>query len=165
MHAAQPRFPSDRKFARRCNRTVADVFTRSFAACAQIVEPAEDDRFGRANFRARRHESALLPVVTKGALECAARIGQRLRAAIDHAERTGNDAITAAVANIVLHEDGADFRAHDRSGRTGFETAGFFAMFANVGEKNPAKRISPFVGLTTSGRRSDFLFVDPARGT
>ena len=108
---------------------------------AQIVEPAKDDRFGRANFRAGRDEPALLSVVTKSAFKCAAGIGQRLRPAIDHAKRTRHDAIAAAIADIVLHENGAGFGPDNRAGRTGFETAGFFAMFANIGQKNPAKRI------------------------
>ncbi len=50
-------------------------------ACAQIIEPPEHDRFSRTNFGARRCEAALLSVVTEGAFECAAGIGQRLSAA------------------------------------------------------------------------------------
>ena len=54
--------------------------------------------------------------------------------------------------------DGPDFGADDRAGRTGFETAGFLAMFADVREKNPAEWIFARCvdRLTTSGRRSDF---------
>ena len=82
-----------------------------------------------------------MPIVTKSALERAARARQRLGPAIDHAKGTRDDAITAAVADVILYEDGTDFGANDRTGRAGFEAAGFFAMLANVGEKNPAKRI------------------------
>jgi hypothetical protein len=82
-----------------------------------------------------------LPVVAERALESAACVGHRFWPAINHAERTGNDTVTAAVTNIVLHEDGPDLGAHNRTSGTSFQAAGFFAVFANVGEKNPAKRI------------------------
>jgi hypothetical protein len=82
-----------------------------------------------------------LAIVTEGAFESAAGIGQRLRPAINHAKGTGNNTVTAAVADIVLDEHGADLGADDRTGRAGLETAGFFAMLADVREKNPAKRI------------------------
>src|SRR5206468_4273888 len=49
--------------------------------------------------------------------------------------------IATAIANIVLHEDGANFRAHDRSGWTRFKTTRFLAMFANVGQEHPAEWI------------------------
>ena len=122
-------------------RLSAIVRTRSLRARAKIIKPSEDDRFGWANLRASRNESALLAVVTKRAFEGSAGIGQRLRPAIDHAEWTGDDAIAAAVTDIVLHENGADFGAHDRTGRARFETTGLFAMLADVGQKNPAERI------------------------
>ena len=110
-------------------------------ARAQIIEPPEHDRFSRTNFGARRCEAALLSVVAEGAFECAAGIGQRLWAPVDHAKRARDDAISAAVANVVLHEHRADFGANDRAGGTCFKTTGFLAMLANIREKNPAKRI------------------------
>jgi hypothetical protein len=61
--------------------------------------------------------------------------------AIDHAKGTGDNAITAAIADVVLHEDGADFSTDDRAGGTGLEAAGILTLFANIGEKNPAERI------------------------
>ena len=108
---------------------------------AQIIKPAEDNRFGRTNLRARGNEAAFLSIVTKRALKRAASIGQRLRPAIDYAERTRNDAITTAIANVVLHKDRADFCSHNRTRRTRFQAAGFLAMFANVRNENPAKWI------------------------
>ena len=105
----RPMSPADRKVARHRNRFPA-ILHALRAARAQIVKPAEDDRFSRANFCAGRHEPAFLPVVTEGAFESAAGIGQRLRATIDHAERTGDDAISAAVADIVLHEHASRLR-------------------------------------------------------
>ena len=110
-------------------------------ARAQIIEPSEDDRFGRTNFCARRWEAALLAIITESTFEGAAGVGQRLRTTIDNAKRTGYDAIPAAVADIILHEHRTDFGADDRPGRTGFEAAGFFTMFADVGKKNPAEGI------------------------
>src|SRR5215471_7893808 len=110
-------------------------------ARAQIIEPPEHDRFGGTNFCTCRRESALLSVVAKGAFECAAGIVQRLRAPVNHAKRTRDNAVPAAVANVVLHEHRADFRANDRSGGTGFEATSFFAMLANIRKKDPAKRV------------------------
>ena len=73
-------------------------------ARAQIIEPPEHDRFSRTNLGARRCEAAFLPVVAKSAFECAAGVRQRLWAPINHAKRTRDNAIPAAVANVVLHE-------------------------------------------------------------
>ena len=108
---------------------------------AQIIEPAEHDRFGRTNLRARGHEAAFLAIVTESAFECAAGVRQRLRAAIYDTKRARHDAVAATVANIVLHKDRVDFGAHDRASGTSFEATGFLAMLANIGEKNPAKRV------------------------
>ena len=135
-------------------------------ACAQIIEPPEHDRFSRTNFGARRREAALLSVVTERAFECAAGVGQRLRAPINHAKRARDDAIPAAVANIVLHEHRADFGANDCARGTCFETTSFLAMLANIREKDPAKRIfSVTPHLTNASRRSGLLFAGLARQT
>ena len=82
-------------------------------ACAQIIEPPEHDRFSRTNFGARRCEAALLPVVAEGAFECAAGIGQRLWPPIDHPKWAGDNAISAAVANVILNKYRTDFRSYD----------------------------------------------------
>src|SRR5436305_11963338 len=58
---------------------------------AQIVEPAEDDRFGRANFCACWWEAALLAIITERAFEGATRVGQWLRTAINNTKRTRHD--------------------------------------------------------------------------
>ena len=110
-------------------------------ACAQIIEPPEHDRFSRTNFCARRCEAALLSVVAEGAFECAAGVGQRLWAPVNHAKRTRDDAIPTAVANVILHKDRTDFGANNCAGGTSFETTRFLAMLANIRKKNPAKRI------------------------
>ena len=110
-------------------------------ARTQVIEPPKHDRFSRTNFGARRCEAALLSVVAEGAFECAAGVGQRFRAPVNDAKRTGNDAIPAAVANIILYKHRADFGANNRSGGTCFKTTRFLAMLADIGEKYPAKRI------------------------
>ena len=110
-------------------------------ACAQIIEPPEHDRFGRTDFGARGNESAFLSVVTESALECTAGIGQRFWPAIDHPKRAGDNAISAAVANIVLDKYRTDFGSYDRAGRAGFEATRFLAMLANIRKKEPAKWI------------------------
>ena len=111
------------------------------SAPTKIVQSAEDNGFRRADFCAGRREPALLAVITKGAFERAAGVGKWCGPAIDHAKGTGDNAITAAIADVVLHEDGADFSTDDRAGRTGLEAAGILTVFANIGEKNPAERI------------------------
>src|SRR4030095_14467091 len=110
-------------------------------ARTQVIEPPKHDRFSRTNFRARRREAALLSVVAEGALECASGVGQRLWAPVNHAERARDDAIPAAVANVILHKHRADFGANDRSGGTSFQATCFFTVFANIREENPAKWI------------------------
>ena len=80
-----------------------------------------------------------MPIVTECALKRAARIGERFRSAIDHAEWTGDDAIAAPVTNIILYENRTDFRSHDGAGWTRLEATGFLAVLANIREKNPAK--------------------------
>jgi hypothetical protein len=111
------------------------------SASAQILESPEDNRFSRTNFRACGRKAALLPVIAEGAFEGASSIWQRFRPPIDHAERARHHAVAAAVAHIVLHQDRADLCAHDGTGWTGFKATGFFAMLANIGKKNPPKRV------------------------
>jgi hypothetical protein len=82
-----------------------------------------------------------LSIVAKGAFECAARIRQRLRSTVDHPKRTGDNAVAASVANVILHEDGTDFRSNDRPSRARLQATSFFAVFADIGDEDPAKRI------------------------
>jgi hypothetical protein len=110
-------------------------------ARAQIIEPPEHDRFSRTNLGARRREATLLAIVTKRAFECAAGVGQRVRTAIDHTKRARDNAIPAAVANVVLHEHRSDFGPNNCARGTGFKTTGFLTVLAHIGEKDPAKRI------------------------
>src|SRR6476646_11589368 len=104
---------------------------------AQIIEASEDNRFGWTNLRASRCEAALLSIVAEGALECAAGVGQRRGSTIDHAEWTRDDAIAAAIADVVLHQHRTDLGPNNRPCRARFETAGFFAMFTNIRQEHP----------------------------
>src|SRR5580704_9552749 len=108
-------------------------------ARAEIIQPPKHDRFSRTDFGACRNQSALLAIITKRALERAARIVKRLRPAINYAKRARHNAIAAAVADIVLHQHRADFGSNDRSGRARLKATSFFAVLANVGQENPAE--------------------------
>src|SRR5579884_781594 len=126
---------------RVCVTSLLQLIEAFLCAGAQLVQRAEQDRFGRADLRARGNEAALLAIVTERAFECAAGIGQRFGSAIDYAKRARDDAVSAAVADIVLHKHGADFCAYDRAGGARFEAAGLFAMFANIRKENPSEWI------------------------
>ena len=98
---------------RICVAGLAQLINTLLTLRAKVIKPAKHDRFGRANLRARGNESALLSIVTKRALERAARVWKWRRPAIDHAERTRDDAIAAAVANIILHKNRSRFGANN----------------------------------------------------
>jgi hypothetical protein len=92
---------------------LAQIFHALSRMCAQIIEPPENNRFSWADFGACGNESAFLSIVAESALECATGVGQRRRPAIDHAERTRDDAIAAAVANIILYKNRSGFGANN----------------------------------------------------
>src|SRR5262249_56796835 len=95
------------------------------------------------------------------ALTGPAGVRKRLGPSVDYSERTRDNTVAAAIANVVLHENRAGFGANNRSRRTRFEAAGFFAMLADIGKKNPAKRVvvrqtllsAPQSGLLFKARR------------
>src|SRR5207248_6774367 len=70
----------------------------------QLVHRPELDRLRRAGHRARRLQAAPLTVVAERALERPAVAGT----ALDHAERARRDAVAAAVAHVLLHDDRAE---------------------------------------------------------
>ena len=93
-------------------------------ALAQLVERAELDRLGRARLRARGLEAVLQPVVAERALPGRAlAVRASDLAAVDHAERARGDAVAAAVADVLLHDDGAELGAEERAGRADVEAA------------------------------------------
>src|SRR5438874_1249617 len=89
------------------------MFDAALGLLSQILKRTEDNRFSGANFRAGGHQPADLSVVAEGALESAAGFGQRFFPAVNHPKGTGNDTVTAAVANVVLHKDGLVLSAHN----------------------------------------------------
>ena len=107
---------------------LAQLLDALCCADAQIIKSTKDNRFGWANFRARGNQSAFLSIVAERAFKSSASVGQRLRPPIDYAERARDNTISAAVANIVLHENRTDFSADDGAGWTCLEAAGFFAV-------------------------------------
>ena len=57
----------------------------------------------------------------------------------DHAERTGGDAVAAAVADVVLDHDGAELGPEDRPCRADVEATGVRAVLADVRLHQPAE--------------------------
>src|SRR4051794_4821875 len=77
-----------------------------------------------------------------------------MRPAIDHPERTADDAIAAPVADVVLDVDGADLGAKDRARGTGLEAAGVRAVLADIGEEVPPEGIRGLAELHVSPCRA-----------
>src|SRR6266496_597173 len=79
----------------------------------QFHDGAKLNRFRWTSLRAGRLEAILLSVITECALMCAA-----VRfVSIKHSERTRRHAVTAAVADVLLHINISEFIVDDRSGR------------------------------------------------
>src|SRR5690348_281828 len=99
----------------------------------ELVELTELDRIGRTRLRTRGLEAAFHAVVAQRAL-----VGLAVfEAEIDDAERTRGNAVTAAVADVVLHDDGIELGAENRARRTRFETRRVAAMLADVAHHEP----------------------------
>jgi hypothetical protein len=105
----------------------------------QLVERPELDRVGGARLCAGRLEPVLEPVVAEGALVHAA-VAADLPLG-DHAERARRDAVAAAVADVVLDQDGPELGPHDRAGRADVEAAGVRAVLADVGRHQPPQAV------------------------
>ena len=60
-------------------------------------------------------------------------------APLDHPERAGRHAVAAAVADVVLHDDGAELGAEQRPGRAHVQAAGVRAVLAHVRGHQPAE--------------------------
>jgi hypothetical protein len=113
--------------------------------------------FGGADFSAGRLQANFLPVIAEGAFEGA----PILRITLDNTEWTRGHAVSTAVAHIGLDEDAAELGSHDRSGGTGFQTTGVFAVLANVGRKNPGRLFHRIATQAGNGRLLDELDVPP----
>src|SRR5262249_53301247 len=88
-------------------------------ALAQLIERAELNRLRGAGGGARGDQANLLAVVTERAFESAAVVG----AFVDHPERARDDAVAAAVANVVLHVDATELGTNNGPGGASFQTA------------------------------------------
>src|SRR2546423_2128 len=124
-------------------------------ALAELVDLAELDRVRRARLRAGRLVTALEPVVAERALPdpavlLLAQERERERrvagrpwqvAVVEHAERARGDAVAAAVADVLLHDDGAVLGAEEGAGRADVEAGRVRAVLADVARHQPAQRI------------------------
>src|SRR5581483_4568864 len=99
----------------------------------QLLERTELDRLGRARLRARRRHALGESVVAERALPRPA----VALALIDDAVGAGGDAIAAAVADVLLHDDGAELGAEQRSGRAHVEAGGVGAVLAHIARHQP----------------------------
>src|SRR6185437_226161 len=81
-------------------------------------------------------------------------------------ERTGRDAIAAAVANVLLHHDGVELGAEDRPRRAGFEARRRRAMLADIAHHQPVALERRHLGrpLTTLPDLLNEMNVPPSRG-
>src|SRR5581483_9027990 len=105
-----------------------------------------------ARLRARGLVAALEPVVAERALPDASvlllpeRPGRRVRRGrqvplVEHAEGARGDAVAAAVADVLLDDDGPELGAEQRSRRADVEAAGMRAVLADVGAHQPAQHV------------------------
>src|SRR5438477_469309 len=80
----------------------------------------------------------------------------------DH-ERTGADAVPAAVADVGLDDDGVELRADDRAGGADLETAGPHAVLADVGHHEPTALAALSVELLDELHVAPVDTVEPPR--
>src|SRR4029079_15965780 len=78
-------------------------------------------------------------------------------ALVEHAERARGDSVPAAVADVLLHDDGAVLGPEERAGRADVEAGGVRAVLADVGAHQPAERVAGLRGVGCS--------VDPGEVT
>src|SRR5437879_1924577 len=125
----------------------------------QFFDIAELDGLSGTSCSTRWFEPLLLAVVTKSTFESSPIGG----IALHHAEGTRNDAIRAAVTDIWLDKDTAEFRAHDRARGTRFEATCVFAVLADVREQSPGECIRSIAAATWHRTGLDKLDVTPGR--
>src|SRR5260221_11828392 len=103
-------------------------------ALAQLVHVAEEDGLCGAGFGAGRGEAILLPVVAERALPRAPiRLVQ-----VDQAEWASGHAVGAAIADVRLYVDVAEFVPDDGAGWAGVEAAGMRTVLAHITHHEPA---------------------------
>src|SRR3984893_15167816 len=109
-----------------------------FRSLSKLAYGAELDRLGRAGFRAGGLHPALQPVVTERALLRS--IGYRVD--VDHAERTGRNAVAASIASVRLNDDGVELGSDDRARRADFQAGGVDTVLADVAHEQPSTVLS-----------------------
>src|SRR4051812_16945093 len=127
-----------------------------FSPCPQLVDLPELDRVGRARLRAGGLVPAFEPVVAERAFPDPAVLllpedrqvqgrllgrPRRQLTLVEDAERTGWDAVAAALADVLLHHDRPLLGAGERSGRADVEAGRMRAVLADVGAHQPAKSV------------------------
>src|SRR5690606_3352454 len=92
-------------------------------AGAQLFYVAVLDRLRGARLRAGRCLAVGEPVVAEGALlgDTDLRVALRALAAVDDTVRAGGHAVSATVADVVLHDHRAELAAEQRAGRAHVE--------------------------------------------
>src|SRR5205807_7400067 len=113
----------------------------------QLVDRPELDRLGRTRLGAGRDQAVLLAVVAEGTLAGVAGDG----AAGDDPERTGRDAVRAAVTDVRLNVDVAELVVDDRPGRAGLLARGRRAVLAHVRHHQPSIGERGCVGVPACG--------------
>src|SRR5690606_16723776 len=98
-------------------------------ALPQLLQRAELDGLGGAGLGAGRFHAGAEPVVAQGALPGASVLGPPL----DDPVRAGGHAVAAAVADVLLHDDGAELGTEQRARRAHVEAGGVGAVLAHVG--------------------------------
>src|SRR5439155_19129792 len=118
----------------------------------QLVQGPELDRVRRTGLRASRLVPALEPVVAERALPDApvlllrddwkrGWVSPRQMPFVEDAERTRGHAVAAAVADVLLHDDGPVLRPEERPGRAHVEARGMRAVLADIRAHEPAQRV------------------------
>ena len=130
--------PADARFRRVVelyvlHSSISELRDPLLCILPKLADLAKFNRLRRTRLCAGRLQSNFLPVITEGALERPAVTFVTL----DNSERASDHAISAAVTNVRLNEDAAEFRAHNRARGTRLEAPSILAMFANVRRKRP----------------------------
>src|SRR5581483_101963 len=102
---------------------------------SQLVQLPELDRIRRARLRAGRLHTGTEPVVAHRAFPRPA-VSATL---VDHPVRACGDAVPAPVADVLLHDHGAELRTEQRPSRADVQAGGVRAVLAHVGRHQPAE--------------------------
>src|SRR3989475_6219486 len=110
---------------------------------SKLADGPKLNRLGRAGFRAGGLHPALQPVVTERALLRS--VGYRVD--VDHAERTGRNAVAASIASVRLNDDGVELGSDDRARRADFQAGGVDTVLADVAHEQPSTVLSVLAEL------------------